>query len=112
MRKIEKINTLDQETSKLKAENDELAGLAAKLKEQVYKLQQELQWHVNNGCQVTERAARISELIPDINTGHQTRLSQAPAKTRSQQIESPDSTTTVLSLEPPEHMGKINKTGR
>ena len=52
MRKIEKINTLDQETSKLKAENDELAGLAAKLKEQVYKLQQELQWHVNNGCQV------------------------------------------------------------
>lgn len=112
MRKIEKINTLDQETSKLKAENDELAGLAAKLKEQVYKLQQELQWHVNNGCQVSERAARISELIPDMNPGHHTKISQSPAKTRSQQIESPDSTTTVISLEPPEHMGKINKIGR
>ena len=35
MRKIEKIQTLDEQTTKLKAENDELAGLAAKLKEQV-----------------------------------------------------------------------------
>ena len=33
----------------LKAENDELAGLAKKLKEQNYKLQQELRWHINNG---------------------------------------------------------------
>ena len=35
MRKIEKIQTLDHQTSELKSENDELAGLAAKLKEQV-----------------------------------------------------------------------------
>ena len=49
MRKIEKIQTLDQQTSKLKAENDELASLAKKLKEQNYKLQQELRWHLNNG---------------------------------------------------------------
>ena len=49
MRKIEKIQTLDQQTSKLKAENDDLAGLAKKLKEQNYKLQQELRWHINNG---------------------------------------------------------------
>ena len=35
MRKIEKIQTLDQQTTKLKQENDELAALAAKLKEQV-----------------------------------------------------------------------------
>ena len=49
MRKIEKIQTLDQQTSKLKAENDELACLAKKLKEQNYKLQQELRWHINNG---------------------------------------------------------------
>ena len=35
MRKIEKIQTLDQETSCLKAENDELAGIANKLREQV-----------------------------------------------------------------------------
>ena len=108
MRKIEKINTLDQETSKLKAENDELASLAAKLKEQVYKLQQELQWHVNNGCQVSERAAKISELIPEMKLSHQTKLPQNLAKTRSQQIESPDSTTTALSLEPAEN----SKVGR
>ena len=49
MRKIEKIQTLDQQTSTLKAENEELAGLAKKLKEQNYKLQQELRWHINNG---------------------------------------------------------------
>ena len=35
MRKIEKIQTLDQQTSTLKAENEELAGLAKKLKDQV-----------------------------------------------------------------------------
>ena len=35
MRKIEKIQTLDQQTAKLKAENDDLAALAGKLKEQV-----------------------------------------------------------------------------
>ena len=112
MRKIEKINTLDQETSKLKAENDELAGLAAKLKEQVYKLQQELQWHVNNGCQVSERASKISDLIPELNRGNQSANAQNQAKTRSQQIESPDSTTTAISIQPSEHMEKINKTGR
>ena len=106
MRKIEKINTLDQETSKLKAENDELAALAAKLKEQVYKLQQELQWHVNNGCQVSERASKISDLIPELN---QSSNSQNQAKTRSQQIESPDSTTTAISLQQSEPM---EKTGR
>lgn len=111
MRKIEKINTLDQETSKLKAENDELAALAAKLKEQVYKLQQELQWHVNNGCQVSERASKISDLIPELNRGNQTSNSQNQnqAKTRSQQIESPDSTTTAISLQQSEQM---EKTGR
>ena len=109
MRKIEKINTLDQETSKLKAENDELAALAAKLKEQVYKLQQELQWHVNNGCQVSERASKISDLIPELSRGNQSTNSPNLAKTRSQQIESPDSTTTAISLQPPEPM---EKTGR
>ena len=35
MRKIEKIQTLDQQTSTLKAENEELASLAKKLKDQV-----------------------------------------------------------------------------
>ena len=54
MRKIEKIQTLDQQTSQLKAENDELACLAKKLKEQNYKLQQELRWHINNGTQLID----------------------------------------------------------
>jgi len=45
-------------------ENDDLAALAGKLREQVYKLQQELQWHVNNGCQMTmKRAGKIAELL-------------------------------------------------
>ena len=35
MRKIEKIQTLDQQTSQLKSENEELASLAKKLKDQV-----------------------------------------------------------------------------
>ena len=60
---------------------------------QVYKLQQELQWHVNNGCQVSERAAKAAELIPEMKTSHQTKPSQNPAKQKRQQIESPDSTT-------------------
>ena len=46
MRKIEKIQTLDQQTTKLKQENDELAALAAKLKEQVSKNKK---YHANLG---------------------------------------------------------------
>ena len=37
MRKIEKIQTLDQQTAKLKAENEDLAKFANKLKDQVTK---------------------------------------------------------------------------
>lgn len=91
MRKIEKIQTLDQETSCLKAENDELAGIANKLREQVYKLQQELQWHVNNGCQLSERAAKAAELIAETEQTS----SSSPMKPihPTPQIASPDSTT-------------------
>ena len=32
---------------------------------QVYHLQQELQWHVNNGCQVSDRANKAAELLTD-----------------------------------------------
>ena len=55
MRKLEKIATLDQEAGKLRQENDELMGLTLKLKDEVYRLQQELQWHLNNGCQLSAR---------------------------------------------------------
>ena len=97
MRKIEKIQTLDQQTTKLKAENDELAALATKLKEQVYQLQQELHWHVNNGCQVSERAAKAAELLLDFpkakTLGHKDPGSKT--LTKSEQSASPDSTTTL-----------------
>ena len=60
MRKLEKIATLDHEAGKLRQENEELVGLTLKLKEEVYRLQQELQWHVNNGCQM---GGRLTELL-------------------------------------------------
>ncbi len=40
------------QASQLRAENEELAELADKLKAQVYSLKQELRWHINNGCKV------------------------------------------------------------
>merc|ERR1719232_1428592 len=91
MRKIEKIQTLDQQTSCLKAENEELAGIANKLREQVFKLQQELQWHVNNGCQLSERATKAAELIAEVeqsSTSSSHKIQEAIP-----QIASPDSTT-------------------
>ena len=33
-------------------EKDELRSLTKKLEDQVYQLQQELQWHLNNGCKI------------------------------------------------------------
>jgi hypothetical protein len=67
MRKLEKIATLDQEAGKLRQENEELVGLTLKLKEEVYRLQQELQWHVNNGCQLGGRIT--AELLSQVRVG-------------------------------------------
>ena len=76
MRKLEKIATLDQQTSILKEENAELAALVNKLKDevssgwhddimppipQVYELQHQLQWHQNNGCQIQERKSKVRQ---------------------------------------------------
>ena len=91
MRKIEKIQTLDQQTTKLKTENDELAALATKLKEQVYQLQQELRWHVNNGCQVSERVVKAAELLNDYP---QSKPVKSCPSSKCEQSASPDSTTT------------------
>jgi hypothetical protein len=66
MRKLEKIATLDQEAGKLRQENDELVGLTLKLKDEVYRLQQELQWHLNNGCQM---GGRVTELLSQAERG-------------------------------------------
>ena len=40
-------------------ENDELVSLTGKLKDQVFALQQELQWHLNNGCHLRSRARQL-----------------------------------------------------
>jgi len=91
MRKMEKIATLDHQTAQLRQENDDLAALAGKLREQVYKLQQELQWHVNNGCQMTmKRAGKIAELLTIPSTGT---ASTSPSSQGAQVVVSPDSTT-------------------
>ena len=79
---MEKIATLDQQANVLRQENEELANLTLKLKEQVYKLQQELQWHINNGCELGGRASTVlseseTELGPKL----------------SPELASPDSTT-------------------
>merc|ERR1712079_867145 len=73
-----------------KAENDDLAALAGKLKEQVYQLQQELQWHVNNGCQVSERATKVAELLTDFQPSNQTKPLH---HTKTVCEQTPDSTT-------------------
>merc|ERR1712079_468148 len=80
-----------------KAENDYLAALAGKLKEQVYQLQQELQWHVNNGCQVSERATKAAELLTDFQPSSQTKPGQHQTEplhhTKTVCEQTPDSTT-------------------
>ena len=52
LRKLERIAVLDGQAAQLRAENEELAALADKLRSQLYSLRQELRWHVNNGCRV------------------------------------------------------------
>ena len=63
MRKMEKIATLDQEASILRNHNDELTKLTEKLKQQVFKLQQDLHWHINNGCNIN---TATKELIAQV----------------------------------------------
>ena len=67
LRKLERIAVLDHQASQLRAENDELAALADKLKAQIYSLKQELRWHVNNGCKVPA-GAKGQAVIPDSTT--------------------------------------------
>jgi hypothetical protein len=53
LRKLERIAVLDDQAKQLRAENEELAAVADKLRAQVYSLKQELSWHINNGCQLS-----------------------------------------------------------
>ncbi len=67
LRKLERIAVLDNQAAQLRAENEELSGLAAKLKAQVYSLKQELRWHVNNGCKVFG-GSKAQSASPDSTT--------------------------------------------
>ena len=63
----------------------------------MYQLQQELQWHVNNGCQVSERATKAAELLTDFQPSNQTKPGQHQTKplhhTKTVCEQTPDSTT-------------------
>ena len=52
MRKLERIAVLDDQAKQLRAENEELIAFSERLKAQLYKLKQELRWHLNNGCKI------------------------------------------------------------
>lgn len=55
MRKLERIAVLDQQANQLRSENEQLAKLADKLRSQMYTLKQELRWHINNGCRISQQ---------------------------------------------------------
>ena len=51
-RKLERISRLEDRVSDLKTQNSDLTHTATALREQVYKLKQQIMEHVNSGCQV------------------------------------------------------------
>jgi len=51
-RKLERISRLEERVKELKGQNSNLAETAACLREQVYKLKQDIIQHTQNGCQV------------------------------------------------------------
>jgi hypothetical protein len=51
-RKLERISRLEDRVSDLKSQNSDLTLTATSLREQVFKLKQQIMEHVNSGCQV------------------------------------------------------------
>ena len=74
MRKLERIAVLDDQAKQLRAENDELIAFSERLKEQLYKLKQELRWHLNNGCKIGASANGTESKSPDSTTNKVTQL--------------------------------------
>ena len=74
MRKLERIAVLDDQAKQLRAENDELIAFSDRLKEQLYKLKQELRWHLNNGCKIGASANGTESKSPDSTTNKVTQL--------------------------------------
>lgn len=53
-RKLERIARLEDRVRQIKAENNELAAVAGRLREQVMGLKREVQQHTQNGCQILQ----------------------------------------------------------
>lgn len=117
MRKLERIAVLDQQANHLRAENEQLAKLADKLRSQVYSLKQELVWHINNGCRidisnvdrlddftgitVEDKATETTTVMPVSSSnrnGLYTTVVPPAAADYDNYDNSPDSTTTNISV--------------
>lgn len=51
-RKLERISRLEDRVKELKGQNSDLTATASSLREQVFRLKQQIMDHVNSGCQV------------------------------------------------------------
>lgn len=51
-RKLERIARLEERVAQIKSENNDLAAVAARLRDQVMELKKEVQQHTQNGCQI------------------------------------------------------------
>ena len=105
MRKLERIAVLDNQASQLRSENEQLAKLADKLRSQVYTLKQELRWHINNGCRISQQNLVDNHdfLVPTtVDKSTETSAMTAPPQSQSEHTTfSPDSTTsTTIKKEP------------
>ena len=94
MRKLERIAVLDNQANQLRSENEQLAKLADKLRSQVYTLKQELRWHINNGCRISQQ-----NLVDNHDFLMPTTVDKATETSSTKVFEhfhehSPDSTTT------------------
>lgn len=90
LRKLERIAVLDNQASQLRAENEDLASLADKLRSQVYSLKQEIRWHVNNGCRIF-RGAKAQTASPDSTTSNNI----SPSSIQQQQHQPSDEATSA-----------------
>ena len=96
MRKLERIAVLDQQANQLRSENEQLAKLADKLRSQVYSLKQELRWHINNGCRISQQSLVDNHhefIVP--TSDKSTETSSMPVQSEVNSNFSPDSTTNM-----------------
>ena len=99
MRKLERIAVLDNQANALRSENEQLAKLADKLRSQVYTLKQELRWHINNGCRISQQNLVDNHdfMVPStVDKSTETSiLTTAQTQPEPNSTFSPDSTTNI-----------------